>query len=305
MGIKKVIFIIGPTAAGKSDLALKLAKKLGGEIISADSMQVYRGMDIGTAKPSREELKEVKHYLIDSIMPDEPWSVSDFIDNVRDLTKMIVKKSKIPIIVGGTGLYINSLLEGYSFPVIRKDEKIRRMLEEEAGLYGSAMLHERLKDIDRTAAENIHPNDKKRIIRALEVYEITGKPISKLREKGKSVLPYPAVLIGLKMDREKLYKRIDSRIDGMLERGLIEEVRKLIKKGYDRSFTSMEAIGYKEVIGYIRGECSYDEMAEKLKRNTRNFAKRQMTWFKRFKNVEWFDVEKLKLNDIINAIKEG
>ena len=217
----------------------------------------------------------------------------------------MIKKGKLPIVVGGTGLYLNALMEGYSFPLIEANKDIRERLEGEAKAYGSPHLYEKLKKVDPDAAAKIHYNDLKRIIRALEVYELTGKPISKIQSKDEESLPYNLVIVGLDMDRKKLYERIEGRIDQMLKAGLINEVQSLIKEGYDKSLTSMQAIGYKEVAEHLHGKYTYDELVNILKQNTRNFAKRQMTWFRRFKNVNWFDVEKLEPGSIINLINEG
>lgn len=303
-GKKKILIILGPTAVGKSRLAIELAKKLNGEIISADSMQVYFGMDIGTAKPSKEELEEVSHHLINIMPPDKPWSVSDFVNNAKSLIVEIAKNGKLPIVVGGTGLYLNALIEGYTFPEIKKDIQVRLKLEHEVKAFGSLHLYERLKKIDPESAKNIHYNDTKRIIRALEVYELTGHPMSQLKSKDEESLEFKPVIIGLDLDRHELYKKIEARIDEMLAKGLIDEVRALIKEGYDPKLTSMQAIGYKEVAEHLHGKYTYDELVNILKQNTRNFAKRQMTWFRRFKYVNWFDVEKLKLGDIIDLLKK-
>jgi tRNA dimethylallyltransferase len=302
--INKLLIILGPTAVGKSKLAIELAKRLDGEIISADSMQVYFGMDIGTAKPSREELEEVTHHLINIIPPDKNWSVSDFVSNAKNMIEDIIKKGKLPIVVGGTGLYLNALIEGYAFPMIEANKEIRERLEGEAKTYGSLHLYESLKKVDPDAAEKIHYNDHKRIIRALEVYELTGKPISKMQSKDVESLPYELVIVGLDMDRKKLYEKIEERVDQMLKSGLIAEVQGLIKEGYDKKLTSMQAIGYKEVAEHLHGKYTHDELANILKQNTRNFAKRQMTWFRRFKNINWFDVEKLNTGDIIKLVKQ-
>ena len=302
--INKVLIILGPTAVGKSKLAIELAKKLNGEIISADSMQVYFGMDIGTAKPSKEELEEIPHHLINIVAPDKNWSVSDFVSNAKNIIEDIIKRGKLPIIVGGTGLYLNALIQGYAFPIIEANKAIRERLEGEAKAFGSPHLYEKLKKVDPDAAAKIHYNDLKRIIRALEVFELTGKPISKMQVKDEESLPYELVVVGLDMDKKKLYEKIEERVDQMLKIGLIDEVQGLIKEGYDNKLTSMQAIGYKEVAEHLHGKYTHDELVNILKQNTRNFAKHQMTWFRRFKNVNWFDVEKLKLGDIINLVKQ-
>jgi tRNA dimethylallyltransferase len=208
------------------------------------------------------------------------------------------------MIVGGTGLYLNALIEGYAFPVIEANKEIRGRLEGEAKSFGSLHLYERLKKVDPDSASKIHYNDLKRIIRALEVFEMTGKPISQLKSKDEENLPYETVIVGLDMDRKKLYERIEERVDRMLKSGLIEEVKGLIGEGYDKKLTSMQAIGYKEVAEHLHGKYTYDELVNILKQNTRNFAKRQMTWFRRFRQVNWFDVEKLNIGDIINLIKK-
>jgi tRNA dimethylallyltransferase len=283
----KVLFIIGPTAVGKSDLAIKLAKELNGEIISADSMQIYKHMDIGTAKPTKEELKSVPHHLIDIKDPSEYWSVTDFVEQTTRLIRSISKKNKLPIVVGGTGMYLFALLEGYSFPEIKKDAALREALEEER----LPVLYEQLEEVDPAAAARIHPNDKKRIVRALEIFELTGKPMSTLASSG-AILPFRPVVIGLSMEREALNKRIEARIDKMIACGLIDEVKALVKRGCDEKCTSMQAIGYKDVVEHLNGKTTKEEMIAKLKQDTRNFAKRQMTWFKRFKNVIWYDAEK-------------
>ena len=277
----KPLIILGPTAAGKTALSIELAKKLGGEIISADSMQVYRGMDIGTAKPTTEERQDIPHHLIDIKDPDESWTVSDFVEQANGLTGSLAH----PIIVGGTGLYLWSLLEGFSFPIIPADKELRERLEKEP----LAELYSRLLTVDPDAAIKIHPNDKKRIIRALEVFELTGKPISKLQEPRRSVAGSPPLLIGLNLPREELYSRINQRVDSMIEKGLIDEVKGLLAKGYSKALPSFQALGYKEVVEYLDGKWNKEQMIEELKKRTRNFARRQMTWFRRFKNVRWVE----------------
>lgn len=304
MRMNKVLVILGQTAVGKSKLAMELAGKLDGEIISADSMQVYIGMDIGTAKPTNKELEEVPHHLVNVIAPDKTWSVSDFVSNAKTIIEDIISRGKLPIVVGGTGLYLNALIEGYDFPLIQADPEIRKRLEGEAKSFGSGHLYEKLKKADPDAALKIHFNDTKRIIRALEVIELTGKPMSQAQTKNENNLPYELVVIGLEMDRKKLYEKIEERVDQMLKAGLVDEVRNLIKEGYNDKLSSMQAIGYKEVAEHLRGKYSYEEMVNILKQNTRNFAKRQMTWFRRFKNVNWIDVEKLNASAIIGLVKK-
>jgi len=278
----KTIIILGPTAVGKSKLAVELAKKIGAEIISADSMQVYRGMDIGTAKPTAEEKQGVPHHLIDIRDPDEDWTVSDFIEETNRLIAQPPRK----IIAGGTGLYLWSLLEGFSFPIAEADLALREKLKEQS----LDELYQKLKEVDPAAAENIHANDKKRIVRALEVFELTGKPISKLQRKSPFPIPHSSfLLIGLNLPREKLNKRIEDRVDQMVKAGLSEEVKGLLAKGYSKDLKSFQALGYKEACEYLAGKWDKEKMIEELKKRTRNFAKRQMTWFKRFKDAKWFE----------------
>ena len=282
--VTKNIIILGPTAVGKSKLAVELAKKINGEIISADSMQVYRGMDIGTAKPTAEEQQGIPHHLIDIRDPDEEWTVSDFVEQTSQLTNKIANGGKQPIIVGGTGLYLWALLEGFSFPPVEANKELRAKLEKSP----TATLYEQLSAIDPKATEKIHPNNKKRIIRALEVYELTGKPISKSQkvESGKWKVENRA-LTGLTLPREKLYQRIEQRVDYMIEQGLIKEVKGLLAKGYSKKLPSFQALGYKEVVDFLDGKWTKEEMIVELKKRTRHFARRQMTWFKRFKDVKW------------------
>ncbi|MFA4966920.1 MAG: tRNA (adenosine(37)-N6)-dimethylallyltransferase MiaA [Candidatus Margulisiibacteriota bacterium] len=292
----KPLIILGPTATGKTKLSIELAKKLNGEIISADSMQVYREMDIGTAKPTLEERQGIPHHLIDIRNPDEEWTVSDFVEQANGLTGTLAH----PIIVGGTGLYLWSLFEGFSFPIIPADKELRARLENEP----LTELYARLATIDPDAAAKIHPNDKKRVIRALEVYELTGQPISKLQKTG--LLAHGltgAQIIGLNLPRETLYERINQRVDSMIEKGLIKEVKGLLAKGYNKDLPSMQALGYKEIIDYLDGKYSKEEMIEELKKRTRNFARRQMTWFRRFTNITWHEAcSPTLLNDIINTL---
>ncbi|MDD5382651.1 MAG: tRNA (adenosine(37)-N6)-dimethylallyltransferase MiaA [Candidatus Margulisbacteria bacterium] len=296
-----MLILLGPTAAGKTKLAIELAKKLNGEIISADSMQVYRGMDVGTAKPTLEERQGLPHHLIDVLDPDEPWTVSDFVEQANKLTKDIVFRGKVPLIVGGTGLYLWSLLEGFSFPIAPADKELRAKLEKEQ----LTALYSRLTAIDPAAAEKIHPNDKKRIIRALEVYELTGRPISHSQAtRDPGLVTRDQLLIGLNLPREELYSRIDQRVDSMIEKGLIEEVTGLLAKGYSKELPSFQALGYKEAVEYLAGKWTKEQMIAELKKRTRHFARRQMTWFKRFNNVRWFEppIDSRAILDYISSI---
>jgi len=277
------LVIFGPTAVGKTKLAIELAKGLNGEIISADSMQVYRGMDIGTAKPTAEERQGIPHHLIDVRNPDEEWTVSDFVGESQKLKVKIKNNGRLPIIVGGTGLYLWSLLEGFSFPITPADKELRARLEQQP----ASTLYSLLTNADPASATKIHANDKKRLIRALEVYELTGKPISQLQEPRRSVAG-SYKLIGLDFPRPELYARIDQRVDSMIAKGLVDEVKGLLAKGYSKELNSFQALGYKEVVEYLDGRWTMDEMVAELKKRTRHFARRQMTWFRRFHNVHWF-----------------
>ena len=283
MPLEKTIIILGPTATGKTKFSIKLAEESNGEIISADSMQVYRGMDIGTAKPPLEERKNIPHHLIDIINPDEEWTVSDFIASTKKIIPEIIVRGKTPLIVGGTGLYLWALINGFSFPIVSGNEKIRENLEK----LTIEELYTKLNSVDKQSAEKIHQNDRKRIIRALEVYELTGSPITQMQKMKKSDTTETANIIGLNLSREQLYEKINRRADNMIKKGLIDEVEGLLAKGYSKNLRSFQALGYKEVVEYLEGRWTKEEMIEELKKRTRNFARRLMTWFKRFKNVKW------------------
>jgi len=289
----ETVLLFGPTASGKTELSLELAKKLNAEIISADSMQVYRYMDIGTAKPSKEQRKTVPHHLIDMVDPDEEWTVSSFMDSADKLIKDIKDRGKTPLIVGGTGLYLNAFINGYSFPIAAKDDSIRKRLSEKT----AEELFSYLKKIDPEAAKKISRNDRKRMSRALEVYEQTGKPISELQKKNKRA---GLKLICLDMDREKLYERINKRVDDMIKKGLADEVKGLLNKGYSKDLTSMQALGYKEMVGHLEGKLGFEETVELIKRKTRNFARRQLTWFRRFEAVEQIKTDRNTLNRLLS-----
>jgi len=285
--MKETITIItGPTSIGKSRYASELAKKTNSEIISMDSMQIYKLMDIGTAKPSPTELKEVPHHLIDIINPDESFSVVTFIQSVQNIINN--NPNQKYIIVGGTGLYLNALLDGLAFPAAPPNPELREKLRSQADELGSKSLWDELKKVDPAAVQKITPNDTYRLVRALEVYQTTGKPISTLQEKDKSIIPNRKV-IALTTERGILYKQIEKRVDIMIEKGLATEVESLLAKGYSKELPSLKAIGYKEIIQYLNGELRLDEAIEKIKKGTRNFAKRQYTWFRKFPEIEWID----------------
>lgn len=289
---KPLIIIAGPTACGKTSVSVELAKLISGEIISADSMQVYKYMDIGTAKITNEEMQGIKHYLVDELYPNEDFSVAVFKNKAKEYINQIYNKGKIPIIAGGTGFYINAVLYDNDFSQEPSDNTVRERLENYLIQNGKEALYERLRVIDPNACNNIHINNTKRVIRAIEFYETTGIRISEHNEKEKQRKPfYNAKLFVLNMDREKLYERIDKRIDIMLEHGLVEEVKRLHEQ-YDRELVSMQGLGYKEIIAYLEGECTLDEAVYILKRDTRHFAKRQLTWFRHQCNGIWIDVDK-------------
>lgn len=286
---EQLLVIVGPTAVGKTALSIDLAKKLSGEIISGDSMQVYKGMDIGTAKITEKEMESIPHYLIDIIYPHESFSVADFQHKARTLITEINHRGKLPMIVGGTGLYVQSVIYEYQFSEAQKDHSLRVELEEYAEEYGNEALHQRLKSIDPITAERLHPNDVKRVIRAIEIYELTGKPMAEFQQRAPES-PYELCLLGLTMERSVLYDRINHRVDLMMEQGLVDEVKRLLEEGYHKNLQSMQGIGYKEMVEYLEGTISLDEAVELIKKNSRNFAKRQLTWFRSMKDIAWLDM---------------
>ena len=298
----KIIVIVGPTAVGKTHVSLELAKKLDTEIISADSMQIYKGMDVGTAKITEEEKGGIIHHMIDIVSPDEDYSVSEFKKDAEVIIDNLLLKNKIPVIVGGSGLYINSLIYDLDFGNTKSNDKIREYYTYYYKEHGEDALYDKLMKIDPESGEKIHKNNVKRVIRALEVYDITGRKFSELNtDIRKESKKYDRILIGLSMERKTLYERINQRVDEMLSNGLVEEVRTLIESGYDKNLVSMRGIGYKEIIDYIEGNMDLEEASYILKRNTRRFAKRQYTWFLRDKHIRWFSMD--NMDDIDNTIK--
>ncbi len=285
----KVIVICGPTASGKTALSIELAKKINGEIVSSDSMQIYKDMNIGTAKPTIEEMQGIKHYLIDFIAPDKRYSVAEYKKDAENAIEEILKKGKNPILVGGTGLYIDTLIYGIEYPTIEFDEKYRQELEEREKKEGLINLYEEAKKIDEEAVKKISINDKKRILRILEIYHATGKNKTEQelisRQKGPK---YDYKVFAINMDRETLYNRINKRVDIMLENGLVEEVKKLLEK-YKEFPTSMQGLGYKEVKEFLENKISKEEMIDKIKQESRRYAKRQITWFKKNKQTIWIN----------------
>ncbi|MCR2802904.1 tRNA (adenosine(37)-N6)-dimethylallyltransferase MiaA [Paenibacillus sp. SCIV0701] len=284
-----LLVLVGPTAAGKTALSVSIAKAWNAEIISGDSMQVYRGMDIGTAKIKEDEREGVPHHLIDIRDPEEAYSAADFQAEAGRAIQEIAGRGKLPFVVGGTGLYIESLCYNYQFADRGSDEAFRAEQEAFAEAHGPEALHAKLAEIDPRAAQRLHANDIRRVIRALEVYHTTGQTFSEQQEGQRKVSPYELVIIGLTMDRAELYRRIELRIDDMLQEGLVEEVRQLLERDLPPNAVPMQALGYKEIARYLRGECSYEAAVELLKRDTRHFAKRQLSWFRHMQDIQWID----------------
>lgn len=295
---KPMIILSGPTAVGKTALSIELAKRVNGAIISADSMQVYKHMDIGSAKIMPEEMCGIKHYLIDALEPSEEFNIVVFQNMAKKALDEIYANGQIPIIAGGTGFYIQALLYDIDFENQDTNEAYRAELEEIAKTQGNEVLHARLREIDPVSAEKIHANNVKRVIRALEFYKLTGKPISEHNEaEQQKVSPYNFAYFVLTDDRENLYKRIDLRVDIMLKNGLLDEVKKLKEMGYHRDMVSMQGLGYKEILDYLDGKITLEEAIYILKRETRHFAKRQLTWFRREKDVIWMDKSQYNYNE--------
>lgn len=305
----KVIVIGGPTASGKTSLGVELAKRINGEVISADSMQIYKDMTIGTAKPLPEEMEGIPHHLIDFVSPDERYSVADFKIDAEKKIEEILSKGKVPIIVGGTGLYIDTLIYGIEYPDIEFDEKYRNELLEIADSEnGLAELYEKAKQIDPDAIEKISPNDKKRITRIIELYKATGKTKTELERISRiNGVKYDYRVFAINMDREKLYERINLRVDLMIENGLVDEVKNIVNK-YNKFPTAMQGLGYKEVVEFLNGEITEIEMIDKIKQETRRYAKRQLTWFRKNKDIIWIDGLNKKdenINVILEVFKNG
>lgn len=293
-----LIILSGPTAVGKTALSIELAKRVNGAIISADSMQVYKYMDIGSAKIMLEEMDGVKHYLIDELEPSDEFNIVVFQQKAKAALKEIYANGQIPIVAGGTGFYIQALLYDINFDNQDCNEEFRAELEQIAQEQGNEVLHARLREIDPVSAEKIHANNVKRVIRALEFYHLTGKPISEHNEaEQQKESPYNFAYFVLTDDRDNLYKRIDKRVDIMLENGLVEEVKRLKDMGYHRDMVSMQGLGYKEILDYLDGKCSLEEAVYVLKRETRHFAKRQLTWFRREREVIWLDKQKYNYDE--------
>lgn len=308
---KPMVILTGPTAVGKTALSIELAKKINGAIISADSMQVYKYMDIGSAKIMPEEMQNIKHYLVDELLRTDEFHIVKFQEMAKAALEEIYSDGKIPIIVGGTGFYIQGLLYDIDFSKQDADYEYRMKLEGVAKEHGAKALHERLREIDPVSYETIHANNIKRVIRALEYYHLSGKPISEHNEQERQKeSPYHFAYFVLNDDRKNLYDRIEKRIDIMLEQGLLEEVTGLKQMGCHKDMVSMQGLGYKEILAYLDGECSLEEAVDLLKKETRHFAKRQLTWFRRERDVIWFDKskysydERMILEDMCKLLEE-
>jgi len=287
----KVVILVGPTAVGKTDISIDLAKALDGEIVSSDSMQIYKHFDIGSAKPTKEEMDGIPHYLIDEIDPFTNYSVSDYQKQAKEYIKDIMDRGKTPIVTGGTGLYVNALMYDMDFSKSASDEDYRLELEKIAEEKGNEFVHEMLKDIDPKSHKKIHFNNLRKVIRALEVYHVTGQTIDDFSTDLEKTKDYEYILIGLTRNRKRLYVRINKRVDIMMDQGLIEEVKNLKEMGLNESNTSMQGIGYKEVVPFLNGLYDKETMVSLIKQNSRRYAKRQMTWFRRYDDIHWFDYD--------------
>ena len=293
-----LIILTGPTAVGKTDLSIKLSKELNAEIISADSMQIYKYMDVGSAKVTKEEMDGVCHYLIDEVTPDYSFSVSEFQERANNYIKEITDKGKKVLVTGGTGLYLNSLIYNMDFAKSDANEELREQLRLELEENGIDYMHNKLRELDSDAADRIHKNNTKRVIRALEV-ALSGKKMNDFSNDLKINEKYKPIIIVLNREREHLYKRIDKRVDIMMENGLIEEVKNLLNMGYTKDMISMQGIGYKEIIKYLEGEYELDEAIEIIKRDSRRYAKRQLTWFRRYDDAKWFNLDEYNDSEIL------
>lgn len=302
---QKLIVVAGPTASGKTRLAIDIAKSVNGEIVNADSMQIYKYMNIGSAKPTLEEQSEAKHHLIDFLDPDEEFSVADYTDLAHKVIAEIASRGKVPIMCGGTGLYINSVVNDITFGEIETDYKLREELNELAKQHGSQYLLDILKEFDPVSAQRLHPGNLRRIVRAIEFYRTTGIPISEHQEMTKQKESrYEPLMLCVKWDREVLYDRINKRVDIMLNDGLLDEVKRLMEMGYTKELNSMKGIGYKEIIDYFEGNMSLEDTVNLIKQSSRRYAKRQLTWFRRDKRIHWLDANEDFLAEGIQLCKE-
>ena len=303
MSGRKIIVIAGPTACGKTEYAIRVAEKTGGEIVSCDSMQIYKFMSIGSAKPTKEELQRARHWLVDEIDPREDFSVAGYRDMAKNAINDILSRGKVPIIAGGTGLYLNSLLYDMDFSDAERDMELRQTLLDEAELFGPEFVHKKLEAVDPMKASKIHPNNLKKVIRALEGAS-NGRGIAEFSELKTRTSDYETLLIGLTRDRTELYDRINRRVDIMVEQGLFREVEELLEMGLQEEDISMKGIGYKEVIAYYDGVMTEEEAIDKIKQNTRHLTKRQMTWFRRYDDMHWINISELGEEDAMSEIMD-
>lgn len=302
---QKLIVVAGPTASGKTRLAIDIAKSVNGEIVNADSMQIYKYMNIGSAKPTLEEQSEAKHHLIDFLEPDEEFSVANYTELAHKVIAEISSRGKVPIMCGGTGLYINSVVNDITFGEIETDYKLREELNELAKQHGSQYLLDILKEFDPVSAQRLHPGNLRRIVRAIEFYRTTGIPISEHQEMTKQKESrYEPLMLCVKWDREVLYDRINKRVDIMMNDGLLDEVKQLMEMGYTKELNSMKGIGYKEIIDYFEGNMSLEDTVNLIKQSSRRYAKRQLTWFRRDKRIHWLDANEDFLAEGIQLCKE-
>jgi tRNA dimethylallyltransferase len=300
----KVLVIVGPTAVGKTDLSLALAKKYAGKIVSADSRQIYRYMDIGTAKPAPNQLSQVKHFFISTHNPDQYYSAGEYGRESRTCISTLLKQKIRPIIVGGSGFYLRALLDGLYAPKdadLEIKEKWRQIIQQK----GADFVYDYLKQIDPDTAQRLHPNDEQRIVRAIEVYEITGSPLSIFKSGREIPADFVPIIIGLRRPRQNLYERIERRVDLMIEQGLLDEVQSLLKNGYTSDLNALKTVGYKEVYSYIAKKISYSEMVDQIKMNSRRYAKRQITWFRKDDRINWIDVENKNLHQQFVEIEKA
>lgn len=298
-----LVVVCGATASGKTSLAINIAKEFNGEVVSADSMQIYKFMDIGTAKPTKEEMDGVVHHMIDIVTPDINFSVAEYCSMAHSIIKDINERGKLPILAGGTGLYINSVVNDVKFEEAEQNEALRLELEDYAKTKGAEALHRILEECDLVSADKIHANNIKRVIRAIEVFRTTGEKLSEHNEKSKEIISrYSPIMMEILWDREELYERIDRRVDIMIEQGLETETKKLYEMGYTKDLTSMQGIGYKEMFQYFDGEWSFDEAVDKIKQYSRNYAKRQNTWFKRDERITRLSSKEDYLKKVYNML---
>lgn len=301
-----IVVVAGATASGKTSLAIEISKRLNGEIVSADSMQIYKYMNIGSAKPTAEEQAEVKHHLIDFLDPSDEWSVADYTEAAHGVINDIYSRGKMPVMAGGTGLYINSVINDVTFGEIDTDYKLREELQKIADSEGVSKLVEMLNEFDSVSAAKIHPNNVRRIIRAIEFYHVTGIPISKHQEMTKQIeTRYNPIMFTIEWDRYILYDRINKRVDMMMDEGLVDEVKMLLKRGCTKDMNSMKGIGYKEIIDYIEGKYSLEEAVDLIKQSSRRYAKRQLTWFRRDERIHRLNAEQNPLEEAIQILKQN